>query len=321
MTESTSTIGNASELEHRIGSNGRFSLRLPSGSAIIRGVDGDIARVNDLSGLPLAERFQIETSPDGLELSLRQRLSISLQIGKHGWGSPSPELEIELPRGTRIGIETASADVKVIGLSGAARYRTASGDIELQAAGGDLEIEAVSGDTRIDAVAVIEVKARSISGDFQLRAPRLGRFELNTTSGDVRLDAELGGKGPFSIKSISGDVTLVARNGIQVEAQTITGDLSSPISHRMESVAGRKMLTVGRPSATLAFKSVSGDLRIVEPRDAAPLANVAPAAQATADAADGPAGVDPRLEILRALERGEIDVATATDRLTAIEED
>jgi DUF4097 and DUF4098 domain-containing protein YvlB len=211
-------------------------------------------------------------------------------------------------------------------------FRTASGDLALDGIAGDLQVEAVSGDVRVEARGALDVKAKSISGDFRLRGPRLGRFEMATTSGDVHIDAELSGKGPFSIKSISGDVTIVSRAGLRVEAQTVTGDIHSGVAHRIESSPGRKLVVIGKPGATLAFKSVSGDLEVVEPRDAAAGDEVFPETQGRAaptmpsasaardeDPADDRSAAE-RLDILKALERGEIDVETATARLAALEE-
>jgi hypothetical protein len=333
----TGATGTSAELRHQIGPNGRFSLRLPSGEVSIRPVDGDIATVRDLSGRPLADRFQITTGPESLELAVRQRFQISLQLGSFSTGGGSADLVVELPRGTNVALDTASADVVVAGLTGPGRYRTASGDLMLSDVGGDLAIEGVSGDVRIEAVSEIDVQARTISGDLQVRAPRLSRAELSTTSGDLRVDAELRGKGPFSMKTISGDALVTNRGGLQVEAQTITGEISSAVSHRTESGPGRRLLIVGQPQATLSFKSVSGDLSILEPRDAAPTLMPRPAspevpvmpelptqpsAQFERDADDDRQSSrveDARLEILRALERGEIDVQAATEHLAALE--
>lgn len=333
MTSATA----ASTIEHELGSHGRFALRMPSGTASIRAIDGEVARVRDLTGRALTDRFQVTAEPGVLELVPRGRFNVSVQIGGlELGGGGSADLVIELPRATRIGLDTASADVSVTGIAGPGRYRTTSGDLIIQDAGGDLEIEAVSGDLRVEAVAPIELGARTISGDGTIRAPRLDRLDLTTTSGDLRVDAELTGKGPYAIKSISGDVTIVARGGLQIEAQTVTGDLTTDLQARSSSTSpGRKTLSIGRGGTAMSFKSVSGDLRVVEPRDAAPVAS--PSAQGAA-VTDDPATVEvpalpstgasapsdavetARLEILRALERGEIDVDTATRQLAAVEE-
>jgi Putative adhesin len=333
-------------LEHRIGPNGRFALRLPAGEVSVTAVDGDVARVRDLTGRGLAERFDISTGDDYLELVVRHKLNVNLSIGSFGFGSGAAELAIELPRNARVALEGASTDISVTGIRGPGRYRTASGDLILQDVGGNLDVEAVSGDLRVDAVAAIEVVGRTISGDAVFRAPRLTKFEFNTTSGDIRIDAELAGSGPWSVKSISGDVTLVARGPIQIEAQTVTGDLASDLQHKTVTGPGRRLMTVGgpgKPGVTFSFKSVSGDFLVMEPRDAGrPMPAGAADAAAAANAAAAPAPAMPafapetprpappseptpesenaRLEILRALERGEIDVETATERLAAVEE-
>ncbi|HYL41303.1 MAG TPA: DUF4097 family beta strand repeat-containing protein [Candidatus Binatus sp.] len=332
----TGTIAGAALVEHQIGQTGRFALRLPAGDVSVRAVDGDVARVRDLEGKSLADRFDVRKTADGLELVARNRFGISYQNGSLTLGGQAAELDVQLPRGTRLAIDAASTDVSVAGIAGPGRFRTASGDLILTDVAGNVEFEAVSADVRIEAVAPIEVTGRTISGDVAVRAPRLTRLELTTTSGDVRLDADYAGRGPFAIRSISGDATLVARGGIEVEAQTVTGDLSSALTSRLDSGPGRRHLVVGKPTTSLAFKSVSGDLAVIEPRDAGvpmpgSVADGAASASAVtspmpdfaADAgepAPGPEVEAARLDILRALERGEIDVPSAMARLAAVEE-
>lgn len=340
-------IATDAEVQHQVGRSGRFALRLPAGSVSVTAIDGEVAKVRDLAGRSLAERFDIVKGDGSLELTARNRFGIALAIGDFSIGGGSAELVVELPQGTRVAIDTASADVSVTGIAGPGRYRTASGDLILQDVAGNLEVEGVSADIRIEATAPIELSGRTISGDVVVRAPRLTRFEYTTTSGDLRVDAELNGTGPYSIKSISGDVMLVGRAGLQVEAQTVTGDLRTDLQHRTESGNGRRVLIVGKPVATLAFKSVSGDLRVDEPRDAVratspaaveastsmnPPSNTGsldarakmPAFAGESWSGDGevpssPAADAARLEILKALERGEIDVETATERLMLVE--
>jgi hypothetical protein len=153
----------------------------------------------------------------------------------------------------------------------------------------------------------------------------------------MKVDAELTGQGPFAIRTISGDAVIVGRSGFRVEAESVTGDLSSDLPGKRESMPGRKVLIVGRPGPTLAFRSVSGDFHVSQPRDAAPkqveeptmtaadksmpappeppapMAPPSPAAAAETEAAP--------LEILRRLERGEISVAEATEQLSRLDEE
>lgn len=345
----TQTNTNATSLDHQIGPRGKVTLRQASGEIQVRGVEGDRVRVRSLDDRALDEMFRIETGEGFVEL--RQIEKFGLGIRMFGGGGDSPEIAVEVPHGATVLVETASADVVASDLSGTKQFKTASGSVQLSRLAGALEVQTVSGDIELEGQAPLDLGLKSISGDVVVRVPRLRRLEMSTTSGDLRLDAELAGDGPFAIRSISGDVLIVGRSGFRVEAETITGDLSSEIPSKRESTPGRKVMIVGRPGPTLGFRSVSGDLHVVQPRDAAfeallpdapepprpPEPPQAPEAPRPSSIAGAPAAADvsvdaatdsasdtdtdtTRLEILRALERGEITVAEATDRLGKLDE-
>ena len=202
---------------------------------------------------------------------------------------------------------------------------------------GHLDVETVSGEIEIDGQAPLDLLAKSVSGDVDVRVPVVRKLDLGTTSGDIRLDAELSGEGPFAMRTISGDAIVVGRSGFRVEAESITGDLSSDLPGKRESMPGRKVLIVGRPGPTLSFRSVSGDFHVAQPRQAAPervdppvAAEPTPTvgadegtptkARTDAELAAPATADDTRLEILRALERGDISVAEATEQLSQLDE-
>jgi hypothetical protein len=333
------TTAAGTTLEHRIGPRGRFSLQQASGDILMRGVEGDTVRVKSLDDKSLSDVFDVEVGDD--RVVLRQRDGIDSLLRKMSRGS-GIDLKIEVPHGASVSIETASADIGATDLSGSKRFRTASGEVSLARLAGDVEIETVSGEVEIEGAAPLDMTVRTVSGDMDVRVPSVRRLDIGTTSGDIRLDAEMRGDGPFAMRSISGDATIVGRAGFRVEAETITGDLSSDLPSKRESMPGRRILVVGRPGPTLKFRSVSGDLHVAEPRDAAPMLDETPAMAAEANAVaeaspagdaavDAPAAApattakpadpeDSRLEVLRALERGDITVAQATDRLSELDE-
>jgi hypothetical protein len=322
------------EIRHTIGATGRFVLRCPSGEVRITGTDGDQAVVRERNGRDLSDRFEIGTRNGALELVAKQRLGITISIDNHVWGRGTPNLEIEVPSGADVSIHTASADVVASHLVGRKDFRTASGDIAIDATAGKLELDAVSGDVSVEAVGVLDFRAKTISGDLHIHAPRMTQLDLATTSGDLWVDAELTGSGPFAVRSISGDVQLVSRGDLRVEAQSITGDLNSDVPHRRESSPGKKLLTIGRSGPTLTFKSVSGDLQVVEARQQQVKETMtdidlhdtdfSDRGRGDAEPTTAPPAADPdgskSLAILRALERGEIDVEAATAQLAALEE-
>ena len=315
---------NEATIDHQIGARGRLIVRQASGEIIIRGVEGDRVRVEADDDKTFRERYSIETGKDSVEI----RQSEKLGFGIFGHGE-SVDLEIEVPHGANVSIETQSGDIEARDLDGSKSFRTASGEIVLQRLSGAVEVETVSGDLEIEGPAPLDLKGRTVSGDVELRVPMLRRMDLGTTSGDMQIDAELRGDGPFAIRTISGDVQIVGRTGIRIEAETITGDLSSDLPSKRESQLGRRVIVVGKPGPTLSFRSVSGDLHVAEPRDAAPILKETPMEEnergTTTDAVAGEAasGGDAdarRMDILRRLERGEISVAEAGDRLGELDE-
>lgn len=316
----TSSIG--STFEHDLGANGRFVARLRVGEITVRAVDGNVARIRDSAGRDLGESFRFRTGTGELEIEPAggKGMDFVLSIGSHRFGRGG-DLEVDLPRGTAVSIETTSGEIDVEGIHGAGHYRSASGGIRLHGVRGVLEVSAVSGDVEIVADDEVALQLRTVSGDAKVRAPRISRLGINTVSGDARVDGDLGGPGPYALETLSGDAVVVAYRGLRVDARTITGELRSDLASRAQEGGGRRSLVVGDGEAALTFKSVSGSLRLAAPREAHP----APRAAATPPAHRGheteleAEAADPRLEVLRALERGDVDIEEATRRLAELD--
>ena len=310
-------------VEHVIGADGAFTLAARNSDIRLRAVPGDTVRIRARDGSDLR---RLETEPGDGILAVRAR-------------GGAPDLDIEVPIAAAVIIEGSSSDLAAIGLRGEQRYRTASGDIDLQDVGGRLAIEAVSGDVNVMATAPAELSARTVSGDMAVRAGSITRLRAVTTSGDLHVAGSFDGEGPFAIESVSGDATLAPAAGLRVEASSITGDVRADVDARSEGPRGRRTVVVGAGGPEMTFRSTSGDLHIVRAAVLAPAPIALPdppqppavpspddpvipspaalgdATTETVPAADAP--IDPSLDILRELERGEIDVDEAMRRLAA----
>jgi hypothetical protein len=336
-------------LEHEIGASGVLAVRLRAGDARLRAVDGPVVRVHDADG-DLERRVRVERGDGSLSLRVRNRGDVGDDMGH---GSRTAELLIDVPRGATVVVETASAEVTVEGLTGDQRYRTTSGDLSLRDVSGRLVVDSVSGDIDILAVDTSSIGARTVSGDLSVRAADLEMFRATTTSGDVRLAGRLTGAGPFALDTVSGDMLLALAGDVRLEASTVAGDVTGGSRARIEGKPGRRVLIVGAGRPTMTARSMSGDVSLTEPTavtrpDAAqapthtptpkeapmpPRPPMPPAFAADPGIGDSPtivvgsadadrdANDDARLDILRALERGEIDVAEAGRRLEALDGD
>ncbi|HEX5014477.1 MAG TPA: DUF4097 family beta strand repeat-containing protein [Candidatus Limnocylindrales bacterium] len=317
----------APAIEHRIGETGSLTVRVASWDVEVTAVAGDAVRVRNANGAPLPDSVEVERTADGL--SIRQPNRFGLDVS--GRKTKATRLAIEVPERAAVAIQTASGDIQAANLHGPVQVRTASGDVLLVDVAGEIQTETVSGDVaiRLDAPTTLAIK--TVSGDTIVEGGRVDRFAYGSTSGDLKLTSELG-DGPHAIQTVSGDAIVTTRNGIRIAAQTLTGDLKSDLPHSSEGRPGQRSLIVGEGSTVVQFRSVSGDLRVVGPSGNGPVESVPrpPAPPAPPAAPEPPAPpmrdepVDEstetsRLEILRALERGEIDIDEATRQLAALD--
>ena len=314
-------------LDHVIGPNGLLSIRLGDGRARLRAVDGGSLRVRDGHGRDLADMFDIDLGDGSASFHADKRWD----GGRHG-RRHTPDVEVDVPRGATVVIEAGSADIEADGLAGDQRYRTASGDITLRAVSGPISVAAVSGEVDISATGEAAMTIKTVSGDVELRAATLTLLEATTTSGDLRIAGRLAGPGPFAIVTVSGDTLLAPAGDLRIEMATLSGDMRSKVGGRTEGSRGHRSLVVGAGGPLVSLRSLSGDLLVVPPTpvpapsipSVAPMPPRAPApppepAPDTPNGAIAAAYDDARLRILRSLERGEIDVAEAGQRLEALD--
>ena len=337
-------------IEHDIGPAGLLAVHVRAGDVRLRAVDGTVVRV-DGDREDLERAVQVERGDGSLSL----RAGRGVVIDRASRGRHAADLVIDVPAGANVVVETASAEVTVDGLTGDQRYRTASGDIRLRDVSGRFVVETLSGDIDILAVASCAITARTVSGDLSVRAASLETVRATTTSGDVRLAGRLAGTGPFAVETVSGDMVLALAGKLRLEASTVAGDVTSEIDARGEGRPGRRVFVVGEGGPTMTVRSMSGDVALMKaiavtrPAEA-PIPASAPSAPRPPSALRPPSAPQPlsaptpttivagsdedptvvvertdaddddRLSILRALERGEIDVAEAGRRLEALDD-
>lgn len=338
-------------VDHALPPGGRVLIRLASAEVHITAVAGDRVTIGTPDGVEPGDRLTVEST--GGELAIRERDVIGLAFGKL---HKSLRLDVDVPSAADTTVDVASGRIRARGLRGRQRYRTASGDVDVTDAGGPIEVDAVSGDVAIALAEAATLSVRTVSGDVAAVGGSLASLRISTTSGDVRVDSPITGATGNAIETLSGDATIVATAGISVVARTVSGDLSSDLPHRSDGRTGRRTLVIGDGRVELSFRSVSGDLRIrgqatdstaptppspasaatpPRPPDApspspAPGQPVPPRATGpeqhggstgSGSSASGPRDVDDeRMAILRALERGELDIATSMDRLAELDE-
>jgi len=294
MSTMTASARLTSSIEHEIGPHGTLTLSIPFGRIEIHAVEGATARVRDV-----AQHEPLLTA-DRATGSLRVEMVHARGLR---WGRPpAPDVQVEMPAGARLEIDSTAAEISATGLLGEQRIRTVSGGLRLEHGGGNIDVTGVAGDVWVDADAQLGARVRTVSGEVHMRAPSWRVLEVRTMSGAVHVEGRIL-PGSHRIETVSGDAVLVGTTDMAAEASTLSGDITTDLPHTTSGGLGRRGMRLGNGDAKVTFKSMSGDLAILR----------GPTASAPADAEAT------RLGILEALERGAIDVAEATRRLAELD--
>lgn len=300
-----------SEIRHRIGATGAFRLGNVSGDIRIRGVDGDEAVVKARGRgrnewLPITVR----RGEGSLSIEIDNQKGPGF-LGWRGRNDVEVEFDIVLPHGARVDVNSVSADVDVTGMIGDQSYQTVSGDVAIVRTGGRLNLTTVSGDAEVSADEPLEADVNSTSGDLEVSGPVLRASKLRTVSGDIEVRGSFEPGAMHGIETVSGDVDIESAGGLTVE-----------VRKGIDLGGGPKQRVVGDGAARLRFRSLSGDLHVmgvggekaVKDRSSSPHVMPTPPAPPSPPTPPEP-HVPDSLEILQALERGEIDVEEAQRRL------
>ncbi len=310
------TFVRTQSIDHQVGERGSVSLKVTSADVRVRAIAGgeahlratfEISAASDAEADRIFEAVQLHVQRGDGELSAEEQegaASVGSIISRIFIGSGPYELsvEAEVPRAARLDLTAVSSDMEVTGLRGEQRYRTVSGDLMLTDLGGSIRLESVSGDATIRAEQPLAVSVQGVSGDVTIEVPMLRSLRANTVSGDVEVEAQLAADGDFRVETVSGDLTVGLLGDATFEVHGLSTDVSSELDHRLEGQVDRRRLIIGRGRPRLVFNSMSGDVDVRRPR------RIVAAASASDQAS--------QLEVLRALERGEIDVDEATRRLS-----
>ncbi len=319
------------EIAHRIGPGGSLAIRVTEADVRLRATDGDEAHVNavfeiragseeEADSIFEASALQIATAGNTLEVqdrSGRNDLGAALRRLVSGRSPVGLSLEGTAPAAASVRIESVSGDLVVEGMRGEQRYTTTSGDIFATELGGSLALRSVSGDVTVRGVDPLSLTAESVSGDLSAVVPLLRQGHISSVSGDLELEARLDPAGAFRAETVSGDFVLGLAGSATLEVHGISSDLHAEVDHRLEGTSDRRRVVVGDGTPRFVFSSMSGDVSVRRPRriDAAAAPTSPPPASEPPPRAAEPVDEAESLEILRALERGEIDVEEASTRL------
>jgi DUF4097 and DUF4098 domain-containing protein YvlB len=226
-----------------IAADGSLSIELLSGS--VKVVAGSRSEV-EVTGT-IGDDVE-DVSVAGSEHHLR--IEVELREAKH-LDDVDADLEIRVPRGATVEIESVGADVTIEGISGAVR------------------VESVHGDTQV-AAGPAEINVTNVSGPIVVHGgDKLRELHLETVSGAIDFDGPLSRSGDYSLQSVSGSVTIDVEGSVSAsfELSTFSGRIDSSFGPKpkreSQYTPGTSLtFTEGEGDANVTVESFSGTIRL-----------------------------------------------------------
>ncbi len=195
-----------------------------AGSVRISGWDRNEVRVEGSLGEGV-ERLAFENDGDDVEIRVvvprRRRRDPARQVG-------DTHLEIMVPRGASVSVETLAATITVVDVdgsvsmessAGSVTYRGAAMDIEAGSAAGDIEINATAAGASIDVEGVAgsimvqftdaSVRASSLTGGVRVIGGRLREGDFESVSGSLYFEGEIAAGAELDFENFNGSIELL----------------------------------------------------------------------------------------------------------------
>jgi len=205
-----------------------LSVCLGSGSLSVRGWDQNQVRVRSSDGLPieLSRPAGASNSAPARELAV---VIVNMLSKPRSSCLPFGDIELDVPRGANLQLQTRDADVSVSGVAGV-KVVTQGGTVSIQRVTRVVDATSIGGDISVqDSRAAIKLhsvggsidargvapgaagdicEAGSVGGDISLAQISHGQVIVGTVSGDVSFSSSLARGGRYSFQAISGDLSL-----------------------------------------------------------------------------------------------------------------
>jgi len=223
---------------------------------------------------------------EGLDFSGGQRrTSISVDArNPHGVRS---DLEIHVPAGSRVEIDSFAAEISVNDVAGSVHADTVNGSIHIVGSSKEVEASTVNGSVEISgspkrvtaesvngAVTVRgasgEITASTVNGLLSVAGATFSQASLETVSGGVHFEGDLAAKASLSVNSVSGDVELMlpAKVSAEFSITTFSGEIVNELStdrpDRTSKYTSQKDLefTAGNGGADISIETLSGEIAL-----------------------------------------------------------
>ena len=216
---------------------GQVSVSMAMGELIVRGWNRDEVEVSGELG---EDAFRVELTRDEGQVLINV---IPVPEDSEPEYGGETDIFVSMPRQSSLTFSTTDAEAVIRGIYGSQSLHTISGDIEMEIWSGPITAESASGDLLVsnrtgfgvpgevsnsDLSEPDEVVLTTLSGEIEARGP-FSQLTASTVSGDIELD--VANVSMLQLESSNGDIEVQATlsAGAEVNAETINGDVELDI--------------------------------------------------------------------------------------------
>lgn len=259
----------------------------PKGEVEIVNVSGDV-QVRGWDRKEVQVHADLGTGVERLDVqSQKGRVTINVIVQSHR-NAGATDLVVEVPHDSTLLIKTVSADQTIVDVRGVQRLQAVSGSINTKVWGEEFNVRTISGDVIVNgsgkpSVARVntvsgdvtlaniagELSLETVTGDMQVVMPTLSRGRVQTTNGDLRLQATLAKDARLDAEAVNGDLSLQLRSPVNAEfdIETFNGEIDNcfgPKAQRANEFAPGNALRFkeGDGSARVRVKTLNGGVEI-----------------------------------------------------------
>lgn len=253
-----------------------------AGTVKVAGWDKNEVRVSGNLGSQV-EKLEVTDDASGISI----RVILPHHASSRGCDECA-DLQIQVPKASRVEVSTVSADVEASDLTGPQQLGTVSGNVVLNSSSGHIDVRTVSGDAtvmgsaknaQVDAntvsgtvrVANVDGTAdvETVSGDAKLSGSHLTTVKMSATSGNLTFQGVLLKGGNYDFNNVSGDMVLAVGSSpnARFDVSSFTGDIDNSFGPKATRVSkyspGMELhFTSGSADGTLSARTMSGDIHL-----------------------------------------------------------
>lgn len=245
LLASASTLAAQVEIERRLPApaKGRVWIENPFGAVVVRAHDkAEVAVRGTLAAG--AEELGFDVDKEGA--------SIDVDVPEAWFHAPGEEpsfrsmLEVTVPVGSTVDVETVNATVEIGGVTGEIEVTTVNGAVKIDAPTRGVEVETMTGAVDVRALqapmsirtvsgavtvagATGEIRIESVSGRVEVAGASVAALEVETTTGPVVFKGTLARAGEMKIQTFSSPVAIELPRGVRTafDLTTFAGKIQS----------------------------------------------------------------------------------------------